>query len=82
VNYLYKPFAFGLLVAMFCLPGNAQIYPTKTIRLVVPYPAGGATDYVARLFGERLSKALGQPVMVDNKAGAARFLGGFVDRQN
>ena len=75
MNYLYKPFAFGLLVAMFCLPGNAQIYPTKTIRLVVPYPAGGATDYVARLFGERLSKSLGQPVMVDNKAGAAGNIG-------
>ena len=70
MKYLFKPFAFGLLAAVLCLPGHGQTYPTKTIRLVVPYPAGGATDYVARLFGERLSKSLGQPVMVDNKAGA------------
>ena len=75
MKYLFKPFAFGLLAAVLCLPGHGQTYPTKTIRLVVPYPAGGATDYVARLFGERLSKSLGQPVMVDNKAGAAGNIG-------
>lgn len=52
-----------------------QTYPSKQIRLVVPYPAGGATDFVARLFGERLSKSLGQPVLVDNKSGAAGAIG-------
>lgn len=50
-------------------------YPSKTVRLVIPYPAGGATDFVGRLIGERLSKSLGQPVVVDNKAGAAGALG-------
>ncbi|MBN9428550.1 MAG: tripartite tricarboxylate transporter substrate binding protein [Burkholderiales bacterium] len=50
-------------------------YPTKTIRIVVPYLAGGGPDAVARLLGERLSKALGQPVIIDNKPGAAGSIG-------
>lgn len=53
----------------------APAYPSKPLRIVVPYPAGGATDYVARLIGERLAKTLGQPVIIDNKAGAAGMLG-------
>lgn len=50
-------------------------YPSRPIRIVVPYPAGGATDSVARTVGERLSKALGQPVVVDNRSGAAGAIG-------
>jgi tripartite-type tricarboxylate transporter receptor subunit TctC len=57
-------------------PALAQAaFPTKPIRIVVPYPAGGATDFVARLIGERLSKQVGQPVVVDNKSGAAGAIG-------
>jgi tripartite-type tricarboxylate transporter receptor subunit TctC len=57
-------------------PALAQAgFPSKPIRIVVPYPAGGATDFVSRLIGERLAKALGQPVLVDNKSGAAGAIG-------
>jgi tripartite-type tricarboxylate transporter receptor subunit TctC len=58
------------------LPAAAQdAYPSRPLRIVVPYAAGGATDFVARTVGERLSKALGQPVVIDNKAGAAGAIG-------
>lgn len=49
----------------------AQSYPTKQIRFIVGFPAGGATDVVARAIGQALAEVLGQPVVVDNRAGAA-----------
>lgn len=63
--------------AMLPLTAAAQsdAFPQRNVRIVVPYPAGGATDFVARALGERLSKTWGQTVIVDNKAGAAGALG-------
>ena len=52
-----------------------QSFPSRPIRLVVAYPAGGASDFIARSVGDRLSKALGQPVVVDNRTGASGALG-------
>lgn len=67
--------AAGVL-ALGSSPARAQApFPSRGLRFVVPYPAGGASDFVARLVGERLSKVFGQPVVVDNRTGASGALG-------
>jgi tripartite-type tricarboxylate transporter receptor subunit TctC len=65
-------FAFGLLAV--ALPALAQ-YPEKAIKMVVPWPPGGVTDTVARYTADQLSRSLGQPVVVENKAGANGIIG-------
>jgi tripartite-type tricarboxylate transporter receptor subunit TctC len=54
---------------------SAQTYPSKPIHLIVPYPAGGGTDFFARLVGQKMSEIIGQPIVVENKPGAATNLG-------
>lgn len=53
----------------------AQPYPSQPVKLIVPYPPGGNTDIVARLYAQKLSERLGQPVVIDNRGGAAGTLG-------
>jgi tripartite-type tricarboxylate transporter receptor subunit TctC len=63
--------------AMASLPGGAraQSFPTRPVTLVVPFAAGGSTDVVARILGERMSAGLGQQVVIENKAGGGGNLG-------
>jgi tripartite-type tricarboxylate transporter receptor subunit TctC len=56
-------------------PAAAQDYPTRPITMIVPFPAGGATDTLARFLGERLRAMLGQPVIIENVGGAAGSIG-------
>src|SRR5688572_22759729 len=53
----------------------AQQYPAKPVRFVVPYPAGGVNDIVARVIGQRMAAALGQPWIVDNRPGRGGSIG-------
>lgn len=53
----------------------AQVFPSKPVKIIVPYPPGGGTDAVARIIGEKLADLLGQPVVVDNRAGAGGVVG-------
>ncbi len=65
------------LIALLLCPSPvlAQAYPGKPVRIVVPYSAGGGTDIVARAVGQKLADAWGQPVIVDNRAGASGMIG-------
>jgi tripartite-type tricarboxylate transporter receptor subunit TctC len=54
---------------------RAQTYPSRAITIIVPYPAGGPTDTIARLLGERMRPSLGQPVIIENVAGAGGNIG-------
>jgi tripartite-type tricarboxylate transporter receptor subunit TctC len=55
--------------------GSGQAYPVKPLRCVVPYPAGGPTDIIGRAIGQKLAENLGQPVIIDNRGGAAGTIG-------
>ena len=67
----------GAAVAATVVPGivTAQTYPTRPVRIVVPYPAGGAGESLARLMGQWLQDRLGQPFLIENRPGAATTIG-------
>jgi len=73
-----RAFILALGGAVMILPATAaaaESFPTRPIRLVVPYPAGGGTDIVGRILGQKLHESLGQPIVIDNRGGAGGTIG-------
>ena len=69
--------AIAAACCAWCVIGtaSAQNYPSKTVRIIVPYPAGGTSDILSRLLSPRLNEAFGQSVIVDNRPGANGNIG-------
>ena len=63
------------LITVIAAPAHAQTFPSKTIRIIVPYPAGGSIDLTARVIAKNLQDSVGQPVIVENKPGANAAIG-------
>ncbi len=75
---MFTTFKRPILLTVLLAAGgfaHAQAWPTKTVTIVVPFPAGGTTDVLARAISNKLSAAIGQPVIVENKPGAGATLG-------
>ena len=75
---MYRLALFGLLIAITSLgatESRAQSFPSKSVRLIVPFPPGGPADVLGRLYAEKLSAVWSQPVVVENRAGAAGNIG-------
>ncbi len=66
-----RSIAFAVMLAGFAAPALAQEYPARQVRVVLPFPAGGGSDIIARVVAQKLTASLGQPVVVDNRAGAS-----------
>ena len=65
----------GALLMSASLGALAQSYPNKPIKAIVPFAAGSATDQIGRAFAQKMSEQLGQPIVIENKAGVNGMLG-------
>ena len=77
-NAVTRNLTAGLLIALAGVVAAQQDYPSRPIRIVVPYPPGGSNDYLARLFGPKLTESLGRPVLIDNRGGGNTIIGNDV----
>src|SRR5262245_32785909 len=74
MNTIARALACAVLAGI-AATAHGQPYPTKSIRLIVPYAPGGIVDYIGRLMGQRLSEAYGHSVVIDNRPGAGGVIG-------
>lgn len=74
MRYVTRLLSAVCLATAAIMPAVAQQYPTKPIKLILPFPTGGATDVMSRILAEKLTSRLGQPVIVENKPGAGTML--------
>jgi tripartite-type tricarboxylate transporter receptor subunit TctC len=75
LKQMFQVMASSLTLLTVAANVQAQTYPSKTIKIIVPAPPGGAIDLIARVVGDKLSTSMGQPVIIDNKPGASNNLG-------
>jgi tripartite-type tricarboxylate transporter receptor subunit TctC len=85
MNSRFRPIAFALLSSLLVTPVAAQptqdviaSYPNRAIRIIVPFPAGGPSDVLARIIGQKLSEDWKQPVLIENRVGANTVIGAQV----
>jgi tripartite-type tricarboxylate transporter receptor subunit TctC len=75
MHHRFLKAALAAALALLAWPVAAQNYPSKPIKIVVPFPAGGTSDVLARLIGQKMTESWGQPVVVENKPGSSGNLG-------
>mgnify|MGYP001615256376 CR=1 FL=1 len=75
IAVLATAFTAGMAATAFAQPAPADTFPSRPVRIVVPFTTGGPTDFLARLIGQKLSELWNQPVLVDNKPGAGANIG-------
>ena len=75
MKHLLTAMLWALLFAAATAPVGAQDFPSRPLRIIVPYPPGGGTDRVARIIGEKLAEQMSQPVVIENRAGAGGVVG-------
>ena len=79
IKWMLRLVSLAMVATILALYPNstmAQTYPTKPVNFIVPFPPGTGNDVIARIIGEKLTKSLGKPVVIDNKAGATGGIGG------
>ncbi len=81
-NSLRELFAAAVFAFACCGTHAASAYPSRAIRLIVPFPPGGSSDVVSRILGVPLGSDLGQPVVVDNRPSASGNLGSEIRQAN